>query len=151
MSKYITKSESIKKELNNIIVNNPHIGKDERVAIKGVIKMIEKRQMTRKNNKVVKQITEASFVAPKIVPYSLVESKFIRMNKGVTKRGKKPSNIVVHKGVYMTIPEASEVFNIPYSALYQRIKNGWDLVRAFGVESHRVDHYITENLEMMRK
>jgi hypothetical protein len=92
--------------------------------------------------------TRASYIAPREVEYSLVEKKLPSRFKN--RRGAK-GRIYIHKGEYYNLSELCNLFNLNYMMVHQRIKKGWNLLRVFGVENHRVDNYIKENMEEMKK
>jgi hypothetical protein len=92
--------------------------------------------------------TKASYIAPREVDYSLVEKKLPARFKNRT--GAK-GRIYIHKGEYYNLTELCNLFNLNYLMVHKRIRCGWDLLRVFGVESHRVDNYIKKNMEEMKK
>jgi hypothetical protein len=94
---------------------------------------------------------KASYIAPREVEYSLVEHKLPEHLKyGSGKKGRK-GRVYIHKGEYYNLPELCELFNLRYTMVNQRIKSGWNMVRVFGVENHRIDNFIADNMEMMKK
>jgi Holliday junction resolvase len=97
---------------------------------------------------IVESETKASYIAPREVEYSLVENKLPPHLKN--RKGKK-CRIYIHKGEYYNLTEMCSLFRLNYSMVLQRIHNGWNLLRVFGVENHRVDNYIKENMEEMKK
>lgn len=48
------------------------------------------------------------------------------------------NRIICVNGEQMTISQASEKFNINYKLLWGRLKNGWTVYRALGIENHEV-------------
>jgi uncharacterized protein (UPF0248 family) len=96
----------------------------------------------------LKKESEMSFVAPRAVDYALVADKLANTS---SKRWKKVKTVYIHKGEYYNLSEICAEFGMDYHMVQQRIKIlKWDLLRAFGVENHRDDHYITENLLKMK-
>lgn len=113
---------------------------------KTVKKMLD--TMNGEINKKNDDIYKASYIAPRKVDISLAEYKALyKFNDG---RGRKP-DIYMFKGEYFKFSELCELFGLKYKMVYQRIRMGWSMVRVFGVESHRVDNFIADNLRMMEK
>ena len=104
--------------------------------------------MKKEMSNIIKNETKASYIAPREVEYSLVENKLPARFKN--RRGAK-GRIYIHKGEYYNLKELSVHFKLDYGMVHQRIKNGWNLLRVFGVENHRIDNYIKENMEKMKK
>lgn len=92
--------------------------------------------------------TKASYIAPREVEYSLVEKKLPSRFKN--RKGAK-GRIYIHRGEYYNLSELCNLFNLNYMMVHQRIRSGWSLLRVFGVENHRVDNFIKENMEKMKK
>ncbi len=101
-----------------------------------------------KTNK-LNEITKLSFEAPRKLneeQYSLLSDKIKDKDKGG--KGRK-AKYWMFKGVIYKLNELCVMFKIPYGTIVQRYRMEWNEYRIWGVESHRIDHYISENLEMM--
>lgn len=96
-------------------------------------------------------VSKASYIAPRKVDLSLVEYKALyKFNSG---RGRKP-DIYAFKGEYFKLSELGELFNLSSKMLYQRIRNGeirgdLNMVNVFGIQNHRIDTFIADNLKLM--
>lgn len=105
-----------------------------------------KAELTKKVNNAEK----ASLVAPCEIPLEIaMESKNFPKNLTKPHRGRK-NRIFLDKGEYYTMTEIASKYGLTVAMLQYRLKKGWNLVRAFGTDNHRKDHYIAENIEMMR-
>ena len=98
------------------------------------------------------EITKLSYEVPRKLDesqYSLVSDKIKEKEKEKDdKRGRK-ANYWMFKGEIYILNELSEMFGLSYATITYRYRKGWDEFRIWGVDNHRKDHYITENLEMM--
>ena len=94
------------------------------------------------------RLEKASFIAPKVVEVEVAKHskkfpKYLIGRKGLKK-------VFLDKGEYYTTLEICARYGLTLAMLNYRLRKGWDLVRAFGVANHRIDHYVAENLEKMR-
>jgi hypothetical protein len=105
-----------------------------------------KAELTKK----VTSAEKASLVAPCEIPLEIaMESDKFPKNLMKPHRGRK-NRIFLDKGEYYTMTEIASKYGLTIAMLQYRLKKGWNLVRAFGTDNHRKDHYIAENIEMMR-
>ena len=109
------------------------------------VKLLKKYKFGIANNKLKNATKDYKLEVPTPIEYSLVSHLLERKNK----RGRIESTWMF-KGKAYWFSDLCEMFKLDKNVVYIRLyRLMWPTDRAFGVDNHRKDHYITENIEMM--